>query len=294
MSDLGSLHVAAAVLALVTAALVLMRTKGTTAHVRLGRVYAVLLVLVDVVALLTYQDGVGPGPFHLLAVVSLATLTAALLWSPRRRGSRQTHGILMIWSVAGLAGAGLAQGRPPPCPTQPPGRPWPAPRPSACWQVSPPGSSLPRSEPSRRPCRCHAGAGQVPEERADGLRDPHFEKDVWTRQWLDGQQRPSVGLRNLGTPVLRPGRGDVVALGDLGVLTALSRDSSTCTDFVGPRRYDAAGIATRASGSRPIWEPERTQQPSLDCLHEFPNPLARPESGHLAGTNPLVRSPSMR
>jgi hypothetical protein len=68
----------------------------------------VLLVLVDAFALLTYQNGIGP--FHLLSVISLATLTAGLVWSPRRRGSRQIHGILMIWSVAGLVGAGLAQG----------------------------------------------------------------------------------------------------------------------------------------------------------------------------------------
>ena len=108
MSFLGSLHVAAAVLALAVAAIVLVRTKGTTAHVRLGWLYVVLLVLVDVFALLTYQNGVGP--FHLLAVISLATLTAGLVWSPRRRGSRQTHGILMIWSIAGLVAAGLAQG----------------------------------------------------------------------------------------------------------------------------------------------------------------------------------------
>ena len=90
MSFLGSLHVAAAVLALAVAAIVLVRTKGTTSHVRLGRAYVVLLVLVDAFALVTYQDGVGP--FHLLAVISLATLTAGLLWSPRRRGSRRTHG----------------------------------------------------------------------------------------------------------------------------------------------------------------------------------------------------------
>jgi hypothetical protein len=32
------------------------------------------------------------------------------VWSPHRRGSRQTHGILMIWWVAGLVAAGLAQG----------------------------------------------------------------------------------------------------------------------------------------------------------------------------------------
>ena len=108
MSFLGSLHLAAAVLALTVAAIVLVRTKGTTAHVRLGRLYVVLMVLVDAFALLIYHNGVGP--FHVLAVISLSTLTAGLVWSPRRRGSRQTHGILMIWSVAGLVGAGLAQG----------------------------------------------------------------------------------------------------------------------------------------------------------------------------------------
>ena len=90
MSFFGSLHVAAAVLALAVAAIVLVRTKGTTSHVRRGRVYVVLLILVDAFALLTYQDGIGP--FHLLAVISLATLTAGLVWSPRRRSSRQTHG----------------------------------------------------------------------------------------------------------------------------------------------------------------------------------------------------------
>ena len=63
MSFFGSLHVAAAVLALVVAAIVLVRRKGTTAHVRLGRVYVVLLVLVDAFALLTYRNGIGP--FHL-------------------------------------------------------------------------------------------------------------------------------------------------------------------------------------------------------------------------------------
>jgi uncharacterized membrane protein len=57
MSVLGSLHVAAAVLALVVAAIVLVRNKGTTSHVRLGRIYVVLLVLVDAFALLTYQNG---------------------------------------------------------------------------------------------------------------------------------------------------------------------------------------------------------------------------------------------
>ena len=122
VSVLGGLHVVAAVLALAMAAVVLVRTKGTTAHVRLGWMYVVLLATVDLLALLTYRDGAGPGSFHLLAVVSLATLAAAVVWSPRRRGSRQVHGILMIWSVAGLIGAGLAQGA---TATLPDAAPWP-------------------------------------------------------------------------------------------------------------------------------------------------------------------------
>lgn len=109
LTVLGGLHVMAAVLALGTAVVVLVGKKGTTAHVGLGRVYAVLLVLVDLSALLTYRQVSGSGPFHFLAVVSLTTLAAAVLWSPRRRGTPETHAILMIWSVAGLMGAGLAQ-----------------------------------------------------------------------------------------------------------------------------------------------------------------------------------------
>ena len=140
MSFLGSLHVAAAVLALAVAAIVLVRTKGTTSHVRLGRIYVVLLVLVDGFALLTYQNGIGP--FHLLAVISLATLTAGLIWSPRRRGSRQTHGILMIWSVAGLVGAGLAQGATAALPRRAHGRPWPLRRASVCLRLGHPSSGV--------------------------------------------------------------------------------------------------------------------------------------------------------
>jgi uncharacterized membrane protein len=63
MSFLGSLHVAAAALALIVAAIVLVRTKGTTAHVLLGRIYVVLLILVDAFALLTYQTVSAPSTF---------------------------------------------------------------------------------------------------------------------------------------------------------------------------------------------------------------------------------------
>ena len=82
MSVLGSLHVAAAVLALAVAAIVLVRTKGTTSHVRLGRIYVLLLVLVDAFALLTYQNGSAPSTFS----PSSAWPRSPLVWSGRRAG----------------------------------------------------------------------------------------------------------------------------------------------------------------------------------------------------------------
>ena len=104
----GAVHVAAAVLALATAALVLARTKGTRSHVRLGRAYVVLLLVLNTSALLTYEEG-GVGAFHVMAVVSLATLAGGLAASPRRLRDRVPHAVLMVWSVAGLVAAGLAQ-----------------------------------------------------------------------------------------------------------------------------------------------------------------------------------------
>lgn len=81
----GAVHVTAAVLAL-AAAIVLARSKGTRAHVRTGWAYV-----------------------GLLAVVSLLTLAAGIALSPRRVGARRPHAAFIVWSVAGLVAAGLAQ-----------------------------------------------------------------------------------------------------------------------------------------------------------------------------------------
>ena len=187
MSVLGSLHVAAAVLALAVAAIVLVRTKGTTAHVRLGRIYVVLLVLVDGFALLTYQNGIGP--FHLLAVISLATLTAGLIWSPRRRGSRQIHGILMIWSVAGLVGAGLAQGA---TAALPQASPWPTVATTAgvCLLATLATRALASSKPA---------SGRL---RRRGGHEPQFVSRAVAR-WRPGQRKVDGSL--LIEPLTREG-----------------------------------------------------------------------------------------
>lgn len=108
MTAPGLVHVVCAALSLGLAGFILLRPKGTPEHVRAGHAYVGLLVLLNASALLVPTDEIGP--FHVLALVSVATLAAGLLLSPRRRGGRVPHAILMVWSVAGVVAAGLAQG----------------------------------------------------------------------------------------------------------------------------------------------------------------------------------------
>lgn len=110
--DLGTAHVVAAAAALVLGAVVLVRRKGDGPHAVLGRVYLVAMLAVSVPVLFVYDMTGGPGPFHLLAVVSL--VTTGLGWSAvRRRGRSRSsvvaHGTFMVWSWVGVVTAGLAQ-----------------------------------------------------------------------------------------------------------------------------------------------------------------------------------------
>lgn len=113
--DWGGLHIAAACAALVVGPVVLVGRKGGTLHVVLGRVFVALLLLTNVPVLFLYEATGRPGPFHVLAVVSLATTGLGLLSGRRaaqgpRSGARiEAHAALMTWSWIGVATAGLAQ-----------------------------------------------------------------------------------------------------------------------------------------------------------------------------------------
>ena len=109
---LGTLHVALAVASLTLGAAVFIRRKGGGWHRSLGYLYAGALMLVNVSALLVYEETSGPGPFHVLAVVSLATLAAGVVPAFFRRpvGSWVgSHAYFMSWSYVGLVAAGVAQ-----------------------------------------------------------------------------------------------------------------------------------------------------------------------------------------
>ena len=97
-------HVLAALSALGAGAAVLLMAEGTRLHRMIGVVYAVALVLVDVAALSLHRENTF-GVFHVLAVVSLVTITVGLL--PLLLGKRSellitNHAYCMTWSYAGL------------------------------------------------------------------------------------------------------------------------------------------------------------------------------------------------
>lgn len=109
--ELGGAHVAAAVAALTIGAVVLVRRKGDAPHVALGRAYLAAMVGVNAPVFFLYDATGQPGPFHLLAVISV--LTTAFGWLSLRgtRGRRRVelHATLMTWSWVGVVTAGLAQ-----------------------------------------------------------------------------------------------------------------------------------------------------------------------------------------
>ena len=104
-------HVVAAVSALLLGAAVLLSPKGTRTHRKIGTVYVLALVLVNVAALSLHRESTF-GVFHWLAVASLVTIAFGLVplllgkWSPPVVA---THAYCMTWSYAGLVAAGCGQ-----------------------------------------------------------------------------------------------------------------------------------------------------------------------------------------
>ena len=85
--------------------------KGRTTTEVIGTVYVLALVLVNVAALSLHRENTF-GVFHVLAVVSLVTITIGI--SPLLLGKTSpmvitTHAYCMTWSYAGLVAAGCGQ-----------------------------------------------------------------------------------------------------------------------------------------------------------------------------------------
>ena len=112
LDGVGLVHTVFGSAALLLGFLVLMGRKGTLIHRRLGQSYVIAMIALNVTALLIYDLYGRFGPFHIAAVVSLATVLAGLIpvvfRRPRESWMRH-HAALMCWSYVGLFAAFVSE-----------------------------------------------------------------------------------------------------------------------------------------------------------------------------------------
>lgn len=112
MSTVGYIHFISAMAAIVTGALIFFIAKGTRLHIQLGWAYVVSMVTLNGTGLMIYRLFGGFGPFHVMTLISLATLGMgyrAVRQRPRKPDWVLTHYHYMSWSYIGLIAAGASE-----------------------------------------------------------------------------------------------------------------------------------------------------------------------------------------
>lgn len=110
MSNVGLIHTVSGYLALTFGAGIILLRKATTLHRIAGYLYVASMVVLNVSALAIYRVFHTFGPFHVLALVSLASVVAGLVPALRRRsGWLAAHYKWMCWSYVGLLAATAAE-----------------------------------------------------------------------------------------------------------------------------------------------------------------------------------------
>lgn len=112
MSTLGAVHFVFALVAIAAGAWVLLIPKGTRWHRTLGHVYVGGMLGLNITALLIYRMTGRFGPFHVFAVIALATLALAMytvLWRRPKKGWIEAHATWMSWSYVGLIAAAVSE-----------------------------------------------------------------------------------------------------------------------------------------------------------------------------------------
>lgn len=111
-SQIGLVHLLMASFALIFGSFVLADAKGTVFHRRVGYLYALSMLGLNITALMIYQLFGKFGVFHWAAVLSLVTLFAGMIPVIARRPRKQWLGLhfnFMYWSVLGLYAAFVAE-----------------------------------------------------------------------------------------------------------------------------------------------------------------------------------------
>lgn len=107
----GWIHTLAALVALWTGSLILIKTKGTLWHRRTGRVYGVSMLIVCATSLMIYRLHNSFGILHFFALISTVTLVLGMLplYIKGTKNAIVRHLAWMYWSVIGLYSAFVAE-----------------------------------------------------------------------------------------------------------------------------------------------------------------------------------------
>jgi uncharacterized membrane protein len=107
---LGLVHLLTAIAAIIFGAVVISFRKGTKRHKLMGRAYVAAMWALNITALMDYELYGYFGPFHWMALISLATVLLGHLAVLRKQpGWKQSHAYMMAWSYVGLIAAAVAE-----------------------------------------------------------------------------------------------------------------------------------------------------------------------------------------
>lgn len=112
LDGLGLVHSLFGIAALLLGLLVLLCRKGTRVHRRIGQGYVLAMVLLNATALMIYDLYGRFGPFHIAALVSLATVVGGFIPAYFRRPGAawmRHHATAMCWSYIGLLAAFVSE-----------------------------------------------------------------------------------------------------------------------------------------------------------------------------------------
>lgn len=99
-----------AIAAMLFGAAVISSRKGTRKHRWMGRSYVAMMFGLNGTALLNYELFGRFGPFHWMALASLATVVAGFIPTWRKApGWIYRHAYFMAWSYIGLTAAAIAE-----------------------------------------------------------------------------------------------------------------------------------------------------------------------------------------
>ena len=107
---LGLVHLLTALAAMLFGTAVILGRKGTRKHRWIGRGYLAMMIAMNGTALMIYELYGQFGPFHWMALASLATVVAGYLPTWRKApGWNYRHAYFMVGSYVGLLAAAAAE-----------------------------------------------------------------------------------------------------------------------------------------------------------------------------------------